>query len=66
MFERYTEGARRTIFFARYEAAQIGPAYIETEHILLGLLREDRRCSDAATRRRVRVHSQGSDNPYAA
>jgi hypothetical protein len=42
MFERYTEGARRTVFFARYEAAQIGSAYIETEHILLGLLREDR------------------------
>jgi ATP-dependent Clp protease ATP-binding subunit ClpC len=42
MFERYTGGARRTVFFARYEAAQIGPAYIETEHILLGLLREDR------------------------
>jgi hypothetical protein len=42
MFERYTEGARRTIFFARYEAAQIGSAQIETEHILLGLLREDR------------------------
>jgi ATP-dependent Clp protease ATP-binding subunit ClpC len=42
MFERYTEGARGTVFFARYEAAQIGSAYIETEHILLGLLREDR------------------------
>lgn len=41
MFERYTEGARRTIFFARYEAAQIGSAYIEPEHILLGLLHED-------------------------
>jgi len=41
MFERYTEGARRTIFFARYEASQIGSAYIETEHLLLGLLRED-------------------------
>jgi hypothetical protein len=42
MFERYTEGARRTIFFARYEAAQTGSAYIDTEHILLGLLREDK------------------------
>jgi ATP-dependent Clp protease ATP-binding subunit ClpA len=41
MFERYTEKARRTVFFARYEAAQVGSAYIETEHILLGLLRED-------------------------
>jgi len=30
------------IFFARYEASQYGSPYIETEHILLGLLREDR------------------------
>ena len=42
VFERYTEKARRTIFFARYEASQFGSAYIETEHLLLGLLREDR------------------------
>jgi len=31
MFERYTEKARRVIFFARYEASQFGSAYIETE-----------------------------------
>ena len=42
MFERYTEKARRVIFFARYEASQFGQPYIETEHILLGLLREDK------------------------
>ncbi len=42
MFERYTEKARRTIFYARYEASQYGSPYIETEHLLLGLLREDR------------------------
>ncbi len=42
MFERYTERARRVIFFARYEASQYGSAYIESEHLLLGLLREDR------------------------
>jgi hypothetical protein len=41
MFERYTEKARRAIFFARYEASQYGSPYIETEHLLLGLLRED-------------------------
>ena len=40
MFERYTEKARRVIFFARYEASSFGSAYIETEHLLLGLLRE--------------------------
>jgi ATP-dependent Clp protease ATP-binding subunit ClpC len=41
MFERYTEKARRVIFFARYEASQFGSPTIETEHLLLGLLRED-------------------------
>jgi ATP-dependent Clp protease ATP-binding subunit ClpC len=42
MFERYTEKARRVIFFARYEASQFGSPYIETEHLLLGLVREDK------------------------
>jgi len=42
MFERYTERARRVIFFARYEASQFGSMTIETEHLLLGLVREDR------------------------
>ncbi|MEW6127718.1 MAG: ATP-dependent Clp protease ATP-binding subunit [Acidobacteriota bacterium] len=42
MFERYTEKARRVIFFARYEASQFGASHIEAEHILLGLLREDK------------------------
>jgi hypothetical protein len=41
MFERYTMNARRVIFFARYEASEYGGAHIETEHMLLGLLRED-------------------------
>ena len=40
MFERYTERARRVIFFARYEASQLGSSAIETEHLLLGLIRE--------------------------
>ena len=42
MFERYTERARRAIFFARYEASQFGCPYIETEHLLLGVFREDK------------------------
>ena len=41
MFERYTEKARRALFFARHEASQYGSPCIETEHLLLGLLRED-------------------------
>jgi ATP-dependent Clp protease ATP-binding subunit ClpC len=42
MFERYIEKCRRVIFFSRYEASQFGSPYIETQHILLGLLREDK------------------------
>jgi len=41
MFERFTEHARRMIFFARYEASSFGSEVIETEHLLLGILRED-------------------------
>jgi len=41
MFERFTELARRAIFFARYEASAYGSAYIESEHMLLGLLHEN-------------------------
>ena len=40
MFERYTERARRTIFIARYEAAELGAQEIDNEHLLLGLIRE--------------------------
>jgi len=39
MFERYTEPARRVIFYSRYMAVQTGSPEIETEHLLLGLLR---------------------------
>src|SRR5258708_30143878 len=42
MFERYTEAARRVVFLARYEAAKCGSPFIETEHLLLGLLHQDR------------------------
>ena len=42
MFEQYTEKARRTIFFARYEASQFGCPQIESEHLLLGILRENK------------------------
>jgi ATP-dependent Clp protease ATP-binding subunit ClpC len=53
MFERYTEKARRAVFFARYEASQYGSPYIEAEHILLGILREDK----ALDRRFLRAHN---------
>ena len=40
MFEKYNEKARRALFFARYEASKLGSKVIETEHLLLGILRD--------------------------
>jgi ATP-dependent Clp protease ATP-binding subunit ClpA len=63
MFERYTEKARRVIFFARYEASNFGSTTIDAEHLLLGLLRENKELSrwlpktDMATIRR-RIEEQ--------
>jgi len=42
MFERYTEKARRTISLRGTRPASSGLLNIETEHLLLGLLREDK------------------------
>ena len=57
MFERYTEKARRTIFFARYEASQFGSPCIETEYLLLGLLREHNSLANRLLRTRAAVES---------
>jgi len=57
MFERYTEKARRTIFFARYEASHFGSLYIETEYLLLGLLREDKALANRFLRSHAAVES---------
>ena len=57
MFERYTEKARRVIFFARYEASQFGSPYIETEHLLLGLLREDKALANRFLRSQAAIES---------
>ena len=57
MFERYTEKARRVIFFARYEASQFGSPYIETEHMLLGLLREDKALTSRMLRSQASVEA---------
>ncbi len=40
MWQRFTERARRVVFFAQEEAARLGENYVGTEHLLLGLLRE--------------------------
>ena len=39
-FEHYAERARRVLFFARYEAIELGSASIESVHVLLGLFRD--------------------------
>jgi ATP-dependent Clp protease ATP-binding subunit ClpA len=41
MFERFTERARQVVVFAQDEARLLKHNYIGTEHILLGLLREE-------------------------
>jgi ATP-dependent Clp protease ATP-binding subunit ClpC len=40
MFERFNEHARRSLFFARYEASRSASRAIGSEHLLLGMLRE--------------------------
>ena len=42
MFDRYSERARRVLFFSRYELGQLGGATIEPAHLLLGLLRDSK------------------------
>jgi ketosteroid isomerase-like protein len=39
MFERFTESARRALFFARYEVTVLGGRALEPEHLLLGVMR---------------------------
>ena len=70
MFERYTEKARRVIFFARYEASQFGSPHIETEHLLLGIIREDKALTDrflrsqaASVREQVESATSASTSP---
>jgi hypothetical protein len=41
MWQRFTEKTRRVIFFAQEEAASLGENYVGTEHLLLGIVRED-------------------------
>ena len=57
MLERFTEKARRVIFFARYEASQYGSPCIETEHLLLGLVREDKALANRYLRTQGSIES---------
>ena len=53
MFERFTERARHAVVFAQEEARILGHNHIGTEHILLGLLREE---ADAGARALGSLH----------
>jgi len=58
LFERYTELARRILFFARYETSQLGHRSITPEHLLLGLIREGKGLDS-------RIFSRAGLNPDA-
>jgi ATP-dependent Clp protease ATP-binding subunit ClpC len=58
MFEKYNEKARRALFFARYEASKLGSRVIESEHVLLGILREGEETVSEILRR---FHVKGDD-----
>ena len=40
MWQRFTERARKAVFYSQEEAQKFGEGYVSTEHLLLGLLRE--------------------------
>ena len=41
MWQRFTERARRVVFFAQEEANNLGGNHVSTEHLLLGMTREN-------------------------
>jgi len=41
MWQRFTESARKVIFYAQEEASRLGENYVSTEHLLLGVVREN-------------------------
>jgi ATP-dependent Clp protease ATP-binding subunit ClpC len=40
MWQRFSEAARKAVFYAQEEAQKVGEGYVGTEHMLLGILRE--------------------------
>ena len=40
MWQRFTERARKAVFYAQEEAQRYGEGYVSTEHLLIGLCRE--------------------------
>ena len=62
LFPRFTEAARRTLFFSRYEAVSLGRLEIAPEHVLLGVIRG----AGAATRRMLQAAGIALDDARAA
>ncbi|GEM_PF-2166105 len=54
MWQRFTERARRIVFFAQEEAGKLGDNDVSTEHLLLGLVRENN-CVAARVLERIGV-----------
>ncbi|MBA2729292.1 MAG: Clp protease [Euzebyaceae bacterium] len=50
MFERFTDGARHTVVLAQDQARELCAAHIGTEHLLLGLLVENKGIAASALR----------------
>jgi ATP-dependent Clp protease ATP-binding subunit ClpA len=74
MFERFTERARRVVVHAQEEATGLNHNYIGTEHLLLGLMREEEGVAaralreleisqDAVRERVVEIIGRGSEPP---
>ena len=40
MFEKFTDRARKALVFAQEDARMLSQSYVGTEHLLLGLIRE--------------------------
>jgi len=60
MFERYTEPARRAIFFARYTAGKTGSSEITVGHLVLGL------CHDQNNRVNLALGLAARQDEFAA
>ena len=41
MWQRFTERARAAVFYAQEAAGSVGDSYVDTEHLLLGVIRDE-------------------------
>jgi len=58
MFERFTEPALRTLFFARDEARELGSTSIDVSHLALGLIRGN----EGLAVQLIAAYSESSEN----